>query len=65
MPDEDGFWLARALRDAGVTTPLIAVSGLADLDTRTRALRAGFTAHLAKPTDPQMLVEAIRRTVSG
>lgn len=65
MPDEDGFWLARALREAGVTTPLIAVSGLADLETRTRALRAGFTAHLAKPTDPRLLVETIRRTVSG
>lgn len=65
MPNEDGFWLARELRRAGVAAPIIAVSGFADAEVKARALAAGFRAHIAKPAGRRELVDAIARLVAS
>ena len=53
MPKEDGCSLIRRIRalgaDLGGAIPAIAVSGGASGSARLEALRAGFSAHLAKP----------------
>ena len=56
MPQMDGFDVLKQIRQldaaAGRTTPVIAVSAYASDEYRERCLRAGFQAHLAKPTRP-------------
>ena len=53
MPDMDGFETARRLRGlpAGRDCRLIAVTGWAQADHRSRTKAAGFDEHLAKPPD--------------
>src|SRR5205085_964446 len=44
---------------AGRRVPAIALTGRAEAADRTRALLAGYQAHLAKPADPEGLVATI------
>ncbi len=49
MPEMDGYQLVRALRERGMTTPIVALTGYGLEDDKRRAAEAGFTAHLTKP----------------
>jgi DNA-binding response OmpR family regulator len=61
LPDLDGWSVARELRSAAVTVPIIALTG-ADLPhERASALRAGCDLHLSKPCPPGTLLDALRR----
>ena len=63
MPGEDGHSLVRRIRqltpDEGGRTPAIALTAYARLEDRTRALRAGFDSHVAKPVDPSELLAVL------
>jgi len=63
MPDVDGYELLRRVRelerDSGGRIPAIALTAFARSEDRTRALRAGFLVHIAKPVDPSELVATI------
>ena len=63
MPEQDGYALIRAvrslpeLRDSRI--PAIAVTAYASLRDRDKAVDAGYNCHLAKPVDPEQLIEAV------
>ncbi len=60
MPGEDGFSLVRRIRarlDDVCRPPAIAVTAHAREEDRAKALSVGFVAHLAKPFEPERLVE--------
>jgi CheY-like chemotaxis protein len=63
MPEGDGFDLLRSVRALGAehggNIPAIAVTAFARSEDRTRALRAGFLVHVAKPLDPAELVATV------
>jgi len=63
MPEEDGLSFikrVRALpREEGGRTPAVALTAYARLEDRTRALRAGFNTHVAKPVDPTELLAVV------
>jgi PAS domain S-box-containing protein len=63
MPEQDGYALIRAIRalpeSGGCRIPAIAVTAYASLRDRDQALTAGYNCHLAKPVDPDALVEAV------
>ena len=63
MPNVDGYELLRRIRALGQARggrlPAIALTAFARSEDRTRALRAGFLAHVAKPVDPAELVATI------
>jgi CheY-like chemotaxis protein len=63
MPEEDGYSLIRRIRalapGRGGRTPAVALTGRVTADDRTRALAAGFQAHVAKPIDTAELLEAV------
>src|SRR5690606_1635747 len=72
MPGEDGFGVlanVRALeKRKGVSEddaiPAIAVTAFAEL-SRVRIVEAGFIERVAKPFDPGLLVNTIRRVLAG
>lgn len=63
MPDENGYWLIRAVRALGAVTrhrlPTIAITAHGDAHGPERTLSAGFDAHLGKPLDPWELCRVI------
>jgi len=63
LPDVDGYDLIRRIRrlpaHAGGATPALALTAYARTEDRTRAFRAGYQAHLAKPVEPAELVATI------
>jgi PAS domain S-box-containing protein len=67
LPGMDGYQLLAALRAkrSSSTCPAVAVSAYARLDDRSRALAAGFQAHVAKPIDPVALVRALQNALSS
>jgi CheY-like chemotaxis protein len=63
MPDMDGYELLRAVRtlpsSEGGRTPAIALTAFARSEDRTRAMRAGYQVHIAKPIEPHELLAAV------
>jgi PAS domain S-box-containing protein len=63
MPSVDGFELIARIRqqqDPRISNlPAAALTAYARSEDRTRALRAGFQMHLAKPINPSELIEAV------
>jgi signal transduction histidine kinase/CheY-like chemotaxis protein len=63
MPDMDGYTLIRRIRNdgdhSGRNLPAIALTAFARSEDRTRALLAGFQAHISKPVEPAELVAAV------
>ncbi len=63
LPEVDGYDLMQQIRQldvsAGGGIPAIALTAYARSEDRTRALRAGYQAHLAKPVEPNELVATI------
>ena len=49
VPGMDGLSVIKALRAAGVETPIIILSALAQMDERVKGLRSGGDDYLAKP----------------
>jgi CheY-like chemotaxis protein len=61
MPRMQGDAVCRALRDAGVSTPIVALTSAAMPDQVARGAEAGFDAYLTKPISPAALRDAARR----
>ena len=49
VPGMDGLSVIKALRAAGIETPIIILSALAQMDERVKGLRSGGDDYLAKP----------------
>jgi signal transduction histidine kinase/ActR/RegA family two-component response regulator len=68
MPGEDGYALIARVRalpaESGGRLPAVAVTAFTRDDDRARALRAGYTAHVAKPIDPAALVTLVSNVTS-
>jgi CheY-like chemotaxis protein len=62
MPDMDGYEVARRLRAqaAFATTQIMALTGWGAEEDRVRSRAAGFTEHLTKPANPQVLEDLLR-----
>jgi CheY-like chemotaxis protein len=58
-----GLELVHRLTDAGLSWPIIVMSGLHDKKTESEALRLGARAYLRKPFDPRALLDAIARAL--
>ena len=59
MDGMDGLDFIRAVRERGIQTPAIALSGYTGLEPQQKALEAGFQMHLDKPVISTLLVAAI------
>lgn len=61
MPETDGYELLRLVRktENAARIPAVALTAFARSEDRTRALRAGYIAHVAKPVEPAELLATI------
>jgi CheY-like chemotaxis protein len=64
LPDMDGYEFIQRVRamehGKGATIPAVAVTAFARPEDRTRALSAGYQAHIAKPVRPVDLIAIVR-----
>jgi CheY-like chemotaxis protein/nitrogen-specific signal transduction histidine kinase len=70
MPLRDGYALVEALRElerarGRRAIPAIALTAYAGRDDRERLLAAGFQVHVAKPIDPDVLVDTVARALTS
>jgi two-component system cell cycle response regulator CtrA len=63
LPDIDGYEVLRRLRAARVKTPILILSGLAELDYKIRGLGYGADDFLTKPFDRRELIARIQAIV--
>ena len=63
MPEMSGYELLKSLRrlPGMANIPALAITGYATEEDRQRALHAGFTAHIAKPVDPDELFALVQK----
>src|SRR5690606_14431337 len=56
MPGEDGVTLTRALRDQGITVPILLLTARGEAENRIDGLEAGADDYLVKPFEPRELL---------
>lgn len=61
MPEMDGCEATLALRSAGLTMPVLALTAHATEEARQQSLQAGCAEHLVKPIEHEILLAAIAR----
>ena len=59
LPGMDGLRVVTQLRALGVTTPVLMISALCDVDERVRGLRAGGDDYLTKPFAPDEMLARV------
>ncbi|MBL8652907.1 MAG: response regulator transcription factor [Alphaproteobacteria bacterium] len=63
LPDMDGYEVLRRFRQARIKTPVLILSGLADLDAKIKGLGFGADDYLTKPFDKRELIARIHPIV--
>src|ERR1700744_330437 len=63
LPDIDGYEVLRRLRSARVSTPILILSGLSELDNKIKGLGFGADDYLTKPFDRRELVARIHAII--
>jgi signal transduction histidine kinase/ActR/RegA family two-component response regulator len=63
LPDGSGLDLVRTLRAAGYTVPSIALTGYGQEKDITASRKAGFSAHLIKPVEYDVLAAAVEKVL--
>jgi two-component system response regulator MprA len=59
MPGKDGIEICTELRQAGITTPIVMLTGKDSVKDRERGLKAGANVYLIKPFNPKELEKTI------
>jgi len=63
MPGKDGLTMLAELRDAGVATPIVMVSGQATIDMAVRATKLGALDFLEKPVSTDKLLMTVENAL--
>ena len=61
MPVMDGITATKILREQGIDTPIVALTGNALLEEQDRCFAAGFTDFLTKPIQHDTLLSAVAK----
>lgn len=63
LPDIDGYEILRRLRAVRVSTPVLILSGLGDIDDKIKGLGFGADDYLTKPFNKEELVARVRAII--
>jgi len=63
LPGVSGLDLQRGLSDAGMTIPIIFITGHGDVPMTVRAMKSGAVDFLTKPFRPQELLDAVQQAL--
>jgi len=63
LPGMSGLDCQRRLAEAGVTIPVIFITGHADVPMTVRAMKSGAVEFLTKPFRPQELLDAVQQAI--
>jgi two-component system cell cycle response regulator CtrA len=63
LPDMDGYEVLKRLRAAKISTPILILSGLSELDNKLKGLGFGADDYLTKPFDKRELMARIQAIV--
>src|SRR5579883_1051045 len=63
LPDMDGYEVLKRLRAARIKTPILILSGLAELDNKIKGLGFGADDYLTKPFDKRELIARIQAII--
>jgi two-component system cell cycle response regulator CtrA len=63
LPDIDGYEVLRRLRASNVKTPILVLSGLADIDDKVKGLGFGADDYLTKPFSKNELIARVHAIV--
>jgi len=59
LPGIDGLEATRKIREAGVKTPIVALTSYAMAGDKKKALDAGCTGYIEKPINPNVIISEI------
>lgn len=59
LPDQDGIELLKWLSEKNNSTPLIIMTGYADIQSAVKAMKLGASDYIAKPVNPDELLKKI------
>lgn len=65
LPDKDGIFLLRWMRNHGVRVPFIVMTSYAEIQNVVLAMKSGATDYVAKPFHPDILLEKIREALNA
>lgn len=63
LPGIDGLGVLRRLRAARVTTPVVVLTAVSDMESKVQAFAAGADDYVLKPFEPRELVARLRAVV--
>ncbi|HEY6332647.1 MAG TPA: response regulator transcription factor [Blastocatellia bacterium] len=63
LPGMSGLDCQRSMAEAGVTIPIIFITGHGDIPTTVRAMKSGAVEFLTKPFRPQELLDAVQQAL--
>jgi DNA-binding NtrC family response regulator len=64
MPKKDGMYLMRKIKEQWPDIPIIVMSGYYTTETIQEAMRMGAATFIAKPFEPDELMETIRKVIA-
>lgn len=65
LPDKDGIFLLRWMREQGMKVPFIVMTSYAEIQNVVLAMKSGATDYIAKPFHPDILLDKIHEALNA
>lgn len=65
LPDKDGIFLLRWMREHGMEVPFIVMTSYAEIQNVVLAMKSGATDYIAKPFHPDILLDKIHEALNA
>jgi DNA-binding NtrC family response regulator len=63
LPQGDGFWVLKGLRDEGLEATVVVITAFGTIDKAVQAMKEGAYDFIQKPFEPALIEETVRRAL--